>query len=86
MLGNWTGQKNSTEFVHISYRSIDALTMLRVDKNGVNSPLPISEIQTLIETGYLYPFVNEAIEKPDKIPFHIARYYARAALPWQIQN
>ena len=72
---------------HISYRSMDALAVLASEDAGVVSyPGMRDYFAGLVTQGYLYPFVSEALEEPSPIPFHVARHYARAYLPWHVQN
>lgn len=83
----WSGQASLDIPAHISYRSMDMLALLEADRAQVRS---IDNLQSyaarLIETGYLYPFVNEALGEPAPIPFHIARHYVRSRLTWHFQN
>ncbi|KCV35926.1 hypothetical protein L535_0126 [Bordetella bronchiseptica SBL-F6116] len=83
---NWPGQKTSNAVAHISYRSMDARAMLESEKRGIVTPMKRAQIEELIQTGYLYPFVNESLEKPVRIPFSIARHYMRSTVPHQFQN
>lgn len=85
-LASWGGQKTSNLIAHISYRSMDALALLEAERAGIPVPFGRARIAELIETGYLYPFVSEGMSAPVKIPFHIARHYARSSLPWQFEN
>ncbi len=83
----WQGQKSLNIPAHISYRSMDALALLAASNAGISVPDFFEQYAAdLINRGLLYPFVNEGINAPARIPFHVARHYARSALPWHFQN
>lgn len=83
----WAGQKQTAAPAHISYRSMDALALLAAKKAGIEAVPDFDRYASeLIGQGFLYPFVNEGLTQPVRIPFGIARHYARSYLPWQFQN
>jgi hypothetical protein len=87
----WRGDKTQTTTAHISYRSMDAMALAALRRAGSDA-VPaerLAYLARLVEEGLLYPFVARGLEaagQPVNIPPHIARLYARSALPWQIQN
>jgi hypothetical protein len=87
----YKGNKHNTQAAHISYRSMDAMAMIALKRSGssVITDAHIAYLKTLVETGWLYPFVAEQLADSQMtvdIPPHIARIYARSVLAWQVQN
>jgi hypothetical protein len=88
---SYKGNKTNTQTAHISYRSMDAMAMLALKRSGssVITDTHAAHFKTLVETGWLYPFVAEQLVDSQikvDIPPHIARIYARSVLAWQVQN
>lgn len=86
---SWNKDGKLRNHAHISYRSMDALAVLALEKVGVSSGLRDSKryFSELVEKGWLYPFVSEGLgtEQPE-LDIAIARYYSRSSAPWQLQN
>jgi hypothetical protein len=88
---SYGGDKANPNGAHISYRSMDALAVLAASRTGIISEnTGVSRhLRALVGRGLLYPFVNEefaARGNPAFIPVSAGRLYARAILPWQVQN
>ena len=82
--GGYTGT------AHITYRSMDAMAILRLaslDPLSVDSAV-IQNIRRLVANGYLLPFVNQElirIGRAEKINTNVALHFARSAAPWELQ-
>jgi hypothetical protein len=88
---NYEGDKSNLSGAHISYRSMDALAVLAAMRTGLTRDRPdiVEHLGQLVERGLLYPFVNEEFQhrrQARDIPLPMARFYARAILPWQVHN
>lgn len=83
----YVGSGQNNMHAHISYRSMDALALLVANDNGF---ITFSSVETylsdLVTHGFLYPLVNSGLHEPASIPFEHARHYARAYLPWHVEN
>jgi hypothetical protein len=79
-----------TGTAHITYRSMDAMAILRlasVDPLSVDAAV-IQNIRRLVANGYLLPFVNQElvrIGRAEKININVALRFARSAAPWELQ-
>lgn len=83
----WAGQKSMTQTAHVSYRVMDAMALLAADKAGIPLEPRLKEhFADLVVKGYLYPFALESMDRKVAIPRSIARHYARAIVPWNLQN
>ena len=88
---SWAGDRTNTTAAHISYRSMDAMALLAAGRAGFPA-VPadaVAYIGGLVEQGALYPFVAEELVLAGavpRLPPALARWYARSALPWQVQN
>jgi hypothetical protein len=85
------GDTSNPNGAHVSYRSMDALAVLAAGRTAiiVEDPAITRHLGALVSRGLLYPFVNEefaARGRPMEVPLSVGRIYARAKLPWQVQN
>lgn len=79
----------SSGTAHISYRSMDAMAVLRLAKikPSIVDQKVLDKIRYLISNGYLLPFVNqETIESGGSVKINrkVALYYARSASPTEL--
>lgn len=87
----YPGDRTNTTTAHISYRTMDAMALLAARRMGImDVPEDLRvHFRGLVDKGLLYPFTSEELaivgEQP-RIPFDVARHYARSVLPHQLQN
>lgn len=85
---NWPGNRSAA--AHISYRSMDAMALARLqrhDQDAVPESL-LAHFRRLTSTGWLLPFVNEELRLAGYeagLAPHVARHYLRSAAPWEIR-
>lgn len=79
-----------TGIAHITYRSMDAMAIIRLASAGnlfVDSSV-INNIRRLVGKGYLLPFVNQELARlgeAQKIESNVAIRFGRSAASWELQ-
>lgn len=88
---NYSGDMNNTTTAHISYRAMDSIALLEADREGfiTLSPEMRTHIGTLVDQGWVYPFVMEALVGNGHaiaLPDHLAQSYRRITYGYELQS
>lgn len=88
---DWAGKHTGLDIAHVSYRSMDATTLLRLYQRrpDVANTIQINHLRRLVSDGMLLPSVNEALYEAGVVaPLEpmVARRYSRSTQAWQIQS
>ena len=87
---NTPSYPGQTNWAHITYRSIDAMALVRLHSLAA-AAVPratVDHIASLVASGLLLPFVNEELARigaAATLAPSVARRYARSAAPWELQ-
>jgi len=86
---SWKGNRRA--LAHITYRTMDARAVLALERQkpgSIESAL-IAHFRELTRTGWLLPAMNEVFAESDQgtvqISTDVAKRYARANAPWELQ-
>lgn len=88
---DWVGNQAGLNFAHITYRSMDAASLLSMYQRSpdVADAALTAHLRKLVSIGMLLPSVNEVLYLTDSVaPLEstVARRFSRSAQPWQIQS
>ena len=88
---NTPAYSGSRGLAHISYRSLDALAVLRLAALEPASVAPdvVARLRLLVERGQLLPWVNSEITqsgRPVSLSLAAGYRYARSAGPWELEG
>lgn len=78
-------------WAHITYRSMDAMAVLRLASVAPAEvgPATAQHLRALVANGELLPFVNQELVRlglPAALDAAVARRHARSAAPWELQS
>lgn len=86
---NTPDYSGSSGVAHVTYRSMDAVALLRLqaENPGAVPPAVIANIRRLTIEGGLLPWVNAELAAQDRVTLAsaVAYRYARSAAPWELQ-
>ena len=85
----WYGSNDKV--AHITYRTMDAKSILQLYKISTNNDLIalVEKIRTLVQKGLLLPELNQILVDLNlgvKFPEGVRSYYSRPTSPWQLSS
>ena len=85
----WSGSNDKV--AHITYRTMDAKSLLQLYKLTKNEDLVgvTDKIRYLLQEGLLLPELNQILVDLNlevKLPKAVGKYYSRPTSPWQISS
>lgn len=88
---NWVGNQAGLDIAHITYRSMDAASLLSLYRRSpdVTDSVLAAHMKQLVSVGMLLPSVNEALYLADSVApldVNVAKRFSRSAQAWQIQS
>lgn len=87
----WAGNKAGLDIAHITYRSMDAMALLKLHqkRQGAVRDAEIAHFKDLVSRGMLLPSVNESLRlvgSPATLDPKVSKRFARSSQAWQIQS
>ncbi|UUD64065.1 hypothetical protein D16iCDA_20715 [Pseudomonas seleniipraecipitans] len=88
---DWVGNQAGLDIAHITYRSMDATTLLilNIHRPDVVNAETVVHIKKLVSAGMLLPSVNEFFYQTDSVATLdsvVSARYSRSTQAWQIQS